>query len=461
MKITFWGAAQEVTGSKHLLKIANQQLLLDAGFFQGHRQEAEAKNRNLPIKGSEIQAIILSHAHLDHCGAIPTLYKSGFRGKIYATPATCDVARIMLEDSADIQVADADYINSYKPSSEWIEPIYTSTEVREVVNLFAPVPYDQEFTPLPNVRAQFIEAGHILGSAQIYLEVAADGQKKKLGFTGDLGRKGLPILKDPAWFGELDYFICESTYGHRVQESLSEMEAIIQEVILQAAEKKGKIVVPAFALGRTQSLIYILHKLTDEGHIPRLPIFIDSPMATELTEVFLKHKDNFDRELRDFFTDEKDPFAFRNLYFTQSVQESKELNKRPGPFIVISTAGMCEVGRIRHHLKNSVENKDNTVMITGFMARNTLGRRLAEKDRQIKIFDRMYNLRARVEVINAFSAHAGQTELLAHIQSVKGLQKLFLVHGEPEAQAVLTQKVKLARPEIEVVSPTFGQTFDL
>lgn len=461
MKLTFWGAAREVTGSKHLLEVGGRRLLLDAGFFQGHRGEAEEKNRNLPFRGEDIDAIILSHGHLDHCGAIPGLYKTGFRGEIFATPATCDVARIIMEDSAEIQVSDSEYINSYKPRNEWIEPIYTPDDAKKVMDLFKPINYGAVFRPLNGVKAKLIEAGHILGSAQVELELEEGSKRVRLGFTGDLGRKGLPILRDPDYFGELDVLISESTYGNRPHDNIAEAEEIVQRVVLSTVERGGKIIVPAFALGRTQALIYILHKLTDLKAIPRIPIFIDSPMATEITEVFLKHKKYFDKELLSFFANEKDPLAFKNLYFTRSVQESKQLNQRRGPFLVISTAGMCEVGRIRHHLKNSVENRNNTVLITGFMAQNTLGRRIVEKNQKIKIFDRMYKLKAKVEVINAFSAHAGQMELFDHIKKIKKLKKVFLVHGEPEAQIALAEKIHSHKPLIKVDRPEFGEIFDL
>jgi metallo-beta-lactamase family protein len=461
MKITFWGASREVTGSKHLLEIGGRRLLLDAGFFQGKRQQAEKKNRNLPFRGEDIDAVILSHGHLDHCGALPTLYKSGFRGDIFATPATRDVAQIIMADSADIQVNDASYINSYKPREQWIEPIYTPEEAKKVMDLFKTVPYGDVFEPVAGVRAKFIEAGHILGSAQVYLECEERDKRLRIGFTGDLGRRGLPILRDPDFFPELDILISESTYGNRKQDSVKQAEEKVKRIVLEAVKKRGKIIVPAFALGRTQSLIYILHKLTDKKEIPRIPIFIDSPMATEITEVFLKHKNNFDKELLRFFANERDPFSFRNLHFTQSVQESKSLNNRRGPFMVISTAGMCEVGRIRHHLKNSIENRNNTILITGFMAKDTLGRRIVEKEPEVKIFDRMYKLKAKVEVINTLSAHAGQAELFEHIKKIKKLRRIFLVHGEPEAQNVFAQKIHGYKPLIKIDRPRFGESFDL
>lgn len=461
MNITFWGAAREVTGSKHLVAVNQKKLLLDAGFFQGHRQEAEEKNRNLPFAGSEIDAVVLSHAHMDHCGSLPTLFKSGFRGKIYATPATCDVARVMLEDSAEIQVNDANYINRYKPKDQWIEPLYTMDDVKAVLDLFEPVGYKKNFSPIKGVETHFIEAGHIMGSAQVDLVLTEGDIRVRLGFTGDLGRRGLPILKDPEYFDSLDYLISESTYGNREHESLNEVEQRMQEIVLRAVERKGKIIVPAFALGRTQSLIYVLHTLTDKKLIPRIPIFIDSPMATELTDVFMDHQDNFDQELTTFFADEKDPFSFRNLHFTQSVQESKELNRRRGPFIVIATAGMCETGRIRHHLKNSIEGRDNVVLITGFMAQNTLGRKIVEHDSPVVIFDQMYHIKAEVSKINAFSAHAGQAELLDHIKQVHDLQKVFLVHGEESAQEVMADKITQQKQGVVVERPEFGQSFEL
>jgi len=460
MKITFWGAAREVTGSKHLLEIGHTKILLDCGFFQGHRQEAEQKNRDLPFKGSDIDVVILSHAHMDHCGSLPTLYKTGFRGKIYATPATCDVTKVMLEDSADIQVHDAEYINRYKSAADMIEPIYTQTEVVEVMKLFQPVEYNKSFQINPEIEFTFIEAGHILGSAQVKLTIRENQKTKTLGFTGDLGRKGLPILRDPAYFDELDYLVSESTYGNRFHESLDEIESQVQKVILSAASKKGKVIVPAFALGRTQGLIYILHKLTDEGKIPRVPIFIDSPMANELTDIFNNNEQYFDDELKEFFGESNNPFAFKNLHFTQSPEESKALNNRRGPMIIISTSGMCEVGRIRHHLKNSVEDKRNFIMIVGFMAKNTLGRHIVEHDPKIKIFDHFYKLRAQVAVLNAFSGHAGQHELLDHIKPIKKLQNIFLVHGEEEGQKVMRDEI-IAMRDVAVDIPDFGHSFEI
>ncbi len=462
MKITFWGATREVTGSKHLLEAGGKKILLDCGFFQGRRQEAEEKNRNLPFEGSEIDMVILSHSHMDHCGALPTLYKTGFRGVVYATPATCDVTRVMLEDSAGIQIHDAAYINRYKKDKDKIEPIYTQDEVTGVMKLFKSVSYNKNFQITPDISITLIEAGHILGSAQIKVTIKEDGKTKTLGFTGDLGREGLPILKDPDYFDELDYLISESTYGNRFHESLDEVETRVQEVILAAASKKGKVIVPAFALGRTQGLIYILHKLTDEGKIPRIPIYIDSPMATELTEVFSRHEDDYDEELISFFgTKHDDPFSFSNLHFTKSPDESKALNHQRGPMIIISTSGMCEVGRIRHHLKNAVEDNRNAIMVVGFMAQHTLGRRIVEKNKKIKIFDHLYKLNAKVSVLNAFSGHAGQSKLLDNIKPIKNLKKVFLVHGEEEGQKIFKDKILEMNDNIKVDIPDFGQSFEL
>ncbi len=461
MNITFWGAAQEVTGSKHLISVNGKNVLLDAGFFQGHRAEAEEKNRNLPFLGSEIDAIVLSHAHMDHCGSIPTLYKTGFRGKIYATPATCDVAQIMLEDSADIQMSDASYINRYKKPSEYIEPLYAQADVAAVMHHFEAKRLREGFEPVPGMRVEFMEAGHILGSAQVHITLTEGERTVRLGFTGDLGRKGLPILRDPEFFDSLDYLVSESTYGNRFHESTDDLEEKLQKVILETLERKGKIIAPAFALGRTQSLIYLLHKLTDQKNIPRIPIFIDSPMATEVTEVFSKHKELYDDELIAFLGNDDDPMSFRNLHFTQSAEDSKSLNHREGPFIVISTSGMCEVGRIRHHLKNSVEQPNNTILVTGFMAEHTLGRRIVERQSKIKLFDTMYPLRARVAVMDALSAHAGQPELLAHIKPITGLRNIFLVHGEPDAQRVMMEKIKSFNQSAAIHNPAFGQSFEL
>lgn len=462
MDITFYGAAREVTGSKHMIQFQGRRLLLDAGFFQGRRQEAEEKNRQLPFAGKDIDAVILSHAHLDHCGSLPTLYKTGFRGTIFATSATADVARIMLEDSADIQVHDAAYLNRHKMGKGTVEPLYTQDEAKGVMNLFHPVRYYEEFEPLPNIRARFLEAGHILGSAQVELTFKiSPSHYAKLGFTGDLGRRGLPILKDPDYFDQLDFLVSESTYGNRLHEDLGEIERLVTKTVRLAHKNKSKIIVPAFALGRTQAIIYVLHKLTDQGKIPRLPIYIDSPMATEVTDVFLRHQDNFDKEIRTIFMDENNPFSFRNLHFTPSVDESKMINMARGPFMVVSTSGMCETGRIRHHLKNSIEKRENIIMITGFMAQNTLGRKIINKEKTVRIFDRRYHVRANVMVINAFSAHADQKELLDHIRPIKGLKKIFLVHGEKAAQDEMGQSIKKIHPHADVDIPACAQQFEL
>lgn len=461
MHITFWGAAREVTGSKHLLEIQGKKVLLDCGMFQGRRQEAEEKNRNLPFKGSSIDAVILSHAHMDHCGSLPTLYKSGFRGTIYATRATCDVTRVMLEDGADIQISDARYINKYKPESEHIEPIYTHEDVQGILRLLKPIEYNQHFSPYEGMEVTFLEAGHILGSAQVHLRLKENGKEVQLGFTGDLGRKGLPILRDPAFFDSLDYLISESTYGNRFHEPLDQVEARVQDVVLSAVANKGKIIVPAFALGRVQGLVYILHKLTDAGRIPRIPMYVDSPMATELTDIFAANQEFFDDEITDFFAHEDNPFSFRNLRYTADIEDSKKLNQMHGPMIIISTSGMAEVGRIRHHLKHAVEDDRNVIMVVGFMAQNTLGRKIVEHESPLIIFDRPYKLKARVEVVNTFSAHAGQKELLDHIAPIRDMKKIFLVHGEESAQDVMKEKITHMKPHLQVETPEMGQQFEL
>ncbi|MGB0757485.1 MAG: MBL fold metallo-hydrolase [Patescibacteria group bacterium] len=461
MNITFWGAAREVTGSKHLLEVNGKKILLDCGMFQGRRAEAEEKNRNLPFEGSSIDAVVLSHAHMDHCGSLPTLYKTGFRGPVYATRPTCDVTKIMLEDAADIQISDARHINKYKPEAEWIDPIYTHEEVAGVLKQMQAVEFDTHTEIFPGVEVTFIEAGHILGSAQVVLHLKEGDKRVKLGFTGDLGRRGLPILKDPAYFDTLDYLVSESTYGNRLHEPLDELEARVQEVVLTAAQQKGKIIVPAFALGRTQGIVYILHKLTDEGKIPRIPIYVDSPMATELTEVFTKNQEFFDDEITSFFADEDDPFSFRNLRYTPSAEDSKALNYQKGPMLILSTSGMAETGRIRHHLKHAVEDSRNVVMVVGFMAQHTLGRRIVEREKQIKIFDRMYDLNAKVFVINSFSAHAGKHELLDHIKPVRGIKETFLVHGEENAQDEMKMEIEKMKETVKVHTPELGQQFEL
>ncbi len=462
MKLTFYGAAREVTGSKHLLEVKGKKILLDCGMFQGHRKEAEKKNRELPFTPSEIDAVVLSHAHLDHCGSLPTMWSQGFRGKVYCTPATRDVTELILLDSAHIQASDNTHIAQVKNQTEPDLPLYTEKEVYEVMKQFVTVPYHQEFDLYKNVKAKFIDAGHILGSAQVELILKELWHEVRLGFTGDLGRSHMPILKDPEQMQDLDFLITESTYGNRTHESFADAKRILQKYVAEAVKRQAKIIVPSFALGRTQELVYLLHELTDAGQIPRFPIYVDSPLAINITEIFKKHPDCFDKETFSTFSASDNPFGFRNLTYTYTTADSIALNNKPGPMMIISAAGMCEGGRIRHHLKNSLENPNNMILITGFMAKNTLGRKIVDQEPMIKIFDNMYRLRAEVVVINALSAHADSVDLMNYVSRVGDrLKKVFIVHGEETQSAVFQGRIKEKYKQLQAFVPDFSQQFKI
>jgi len=467
MKITFFGATRSVTGSKHLIETDDgYKMFLDCGFFQGHRKEAAELNKNFPIDPKTVNSVILSHAHLDHSGLLPLMVKLGFSGPIFATPSTCDVTECMLQDSASIQEDDADYLNRHlKKGEDPIEPIYDSFDAEKAVSLFTRFQYsflgNRWMKINDNIRFKFYDAGHILGSAIVVIEIIEKGVKKTIAYTGDLGRRGIPILRDPEHIKEkVDVLICESTYGDRLHDPITATEGVIEKIIKSAVLKKGIVIVPAFALGRTQELIYVLHRMFKKAAALKIPIFLDSPLATKVTEVFKKHSNIFDNQTwSDFNPKTEIPFIFKYLAYTKTVQESKDLNYREGPFMIISASGMMEAGRVLHHLKNHVSDSRNTVLITGFQAQNTLGRRLQDGENQIKIFNQKYKVKADVVTVPSLSAHADQSDLLDYIQNANPSKKLFLVHGEEESINVLAGEVLKSNPKFELEIPYLGQSF--
>jgi len=443
VSICAYGAAEEVTGSKHLLEWNGRKVLLECGMFQGKRSESRKRNLTLPFAGAEIDTAILSHGHFDHCGNLPTLLKAGFQGTIHSTSATRDIASLVLLDSAHIQAKDAEYLNNRPKRGKdrdqvEIEPLYTEDDVIQTLDHFMSHGYSRPFTALDGLRVTYFDAGHILGSALVLIETNG----LTLGFTGDLGRPGLPILRDPQVLPPLDYLICESTYGNRRHDPMGQALDELAEVIVSTAAKGGRVVIPAFAVERTQELVYYLHLLHDQKRIPDLPIFVDSPMAVNATSIFRAHPECFDAETRRVFTDHaENPFGFERLTLVTDLAESKRINELKYPHVVISSSGMCEAGRILHHLARSVPDHRDTILIVGFMAQNTLGRRLADREKEVKIFGETYPLRARVKILNAFSAHADYEETRVWLRRLDGnrLKGIFLVHGEPDAQAHLKQ----------------------
>jgi metallo-beta-lactamase family protein len=442
MKLTFWGAAGEVTGSMHMVESGGRRFLLDCGLHQGRRAEADAKNRNLPFDGSSIDAVVLSHAHIDHSGNLPTLGKHGFTGPIYSTPATIDLCNWMLRDTAHIQEKDAEFLNrrrenhhnNHKDADHGpVVPLYVTEDAERVLPLFQPVAYHASQTLAPGLTYTPYDAGHMLGSSHVELHEASNGSPVRLAFSGDIGRPGLPIVRDPEPMPPADYLIMECTYGGRLHKSVDHVVNKLADVVNRTAHRGGRIIVPAFAVGRTQQLVLLLHELANEKRIPNIPIYVDSPLAVNVTQVTRDHPECFDEEARAFLLHGEDPFGFQRLQYIRDASESKKLNDLHGPFVVISASGMCEAGRILHHLRNGIEDPRNTVLITGFQAADTLGRKLVEKWREVRIFGEPMRVRAEISSLDELSGHADQAELLAWIKPLApALRKVFLVHGEPE-----------------------------
>ena len=442
MKITSFGAAETVTGSKHLLEFEDgKKLLLDCGLFQGRRKESMIHNQNFPPEVLQADAVILSHAHIDHSGALPSLIKAGYGGPIYATPPTRDLCEIMLRDSAYIHEQDARYLAKKvwpKP-----KPLYTQEDAALTMGHFQLRNYGEEFEPIPGVKIRFIEAGHILGSAQVEITFSENGTERKLGFTGDLGRCNLPILKDPDQLKNLDILITESTYANRFHDDIKQLEDRFLEVVEKTAKRGGKIIIPAFSVERTQEIVYVLHDLHASGRLKfNMPIFVDSPLAVNATDIFKKHRAYYDAETyEDFIEKGKGPFTMQGLEYVRDVERSKELNTLNYPSIIISASGMCEAGRIRHHLKNNIGDPKNTVMIVGFQAENTLGRKLVDKLPEVKIFGKSIRRKCEVEILDAFSAHADKDELFENIKN-SGAQHIICAHGEPGSVDFLAERVR-------------------
>ncbi|HSR32938.1 MAG TPA: MBL fold metallo-hydrolase [Anaerolineae bacterium] len=466
MKLEFLGAVRTVTGSMHLLTVNGSRILLDCGLFQGKRKESYERNHNLPFDAQTIDTVILSHAHIDHSGNIPTLVKSGFQGNIYATPATRDLCSAMLRDSGHIQEYDAYYVNkkSAKKGLPPIEPLYTVEDAANSIQNFISVGYDRPLPVAPGATLTFRDAGHILGSAIVQLNIEEDGLRNKLVFTGDLGRRGMPILRDPEPVEGVDHLIIESTYGDRLHDPIEAAEKTLRRVIVDTYRRGGKVIVPAFSVGRTQELVFALHRLTEAQKIPALPMFVDSPLSVNVTEIFRLHPECYDKEVNQFLADSsrRDPFGFHRLTYVRSVERSKELNFLAEPAIIISASGMCEAGRILHHLKNNIEDPRNTVLIVGWQAPHTLGRRLVERSPVVKIFGEEYRLKASVETINGFSAHADRDELLWYVQQLGAnhLKTAFVVHGEEAASLALADGLRTVGVSQAIV-PQPGQTVEV
>jgi metallo-beta-lactamase family protein len=466
MKLTFYGATGTVTGSMHMLTVNGARILMECGLYQGRREESFERNRNLPFDATEVDAFVLSHAHIDHSGNIPSLTKAGYDGYIYTTPGTRDLCSIMLRDSAHIQVADAEYVNKRhkRKGLPLVEPLYTKEDVQRSLGQFISIAYGRSFPIGPGVELTFFDAGHILGSALVVLDIEEDGQKRRLLFTGDLGRPGAPLLCDPAVPSGASILITESTYGDRLHPSTEENIDRLGQIVRRVSARKGKIVIPAFSVGRTQEIVYSLHQLIDRGKINELPVFIDSPLSVNATEVFLLHPECYDKETNQFLmqTGSRNPFSFASVHYVREVEKSKAINDMEGPAVIISASGMAETGRILHHLKNNIGDSRNAVVIVGWQAPDTLGRRLVEKQPEVKIFGEPYRRRAEVYVLNGFSSHADRNELLGWFDQVRNpsLEHVYVVHGEKSASSALADAI-VERGVSEVLIPERGQEVTL
>ncbi len=443
MHVEFHGAAGEVTGSLHRVVVGDGSVLLDCGLVQGHRAEANRKNRSLPRWAVEADALVLSHAHIDHSGNIPGLIKAGFEGNIYCTPATRDLCSVMLRDAAMIQQQDARYLNRRRDKgAEPIEPLYTVEDAQEAVTRMISVPLHRPIEIAPGVMLTFYDSGHVLGSALVVLDLHEKSQKKRLLYTGDLGREELPLLRNPELVDDVDALIMESTYGDRVHPDISHLDDKLAAIVDKTMKRGGRVFIPTFALERAQEVLFALWRLQERGRLPELPIYIDSPLATSITEIYKLHPESLDPDISDMILSRKDPFSPPGLRYVSDVDESKELQARSESCIVIAGAGMCEGGRILFHFVHGLEDAKNTVVMVGFMAQHTLGRRLIDQERNVRVLGMERTVRAEVVALQGLSAHADRNDLIAFARGIAkrgNLRSLALVHGEPEPRASLAQ----------------------
>jgi len=457
--VTFWGATRTVTGSMHRLDARGQTLLLDCGLFQGRRAESRQRNAEFPFRPRDIDAVILSHAHIDHCGNLPNLVRQGFSGPIYCTPATRALAGVMLGDAAKIQEEDAEYLNRKRARGEpKIEPLYDGRDVYRTLLLFESVPYGKSVKVGRGLDATFSDAGHLLGSAMISLRIEHAGAERCLTFTGDLGRPGLPILRDPEPIPPGDLVISECTYGGHTHEPVDETAERLGEVVRFTAERGGKVLIPAFSVGRTQTIVYFLHQLHNSGRLPDIPIFVDSPMAARATEVFRAHSSCFNEQALQLLEEHPELFGQRFVRYIERQNESVELNHRRHPCVIIAASGMCEAGRILHHLKHNIEDPRTTILVVGFQAPDTLGRRLVEGQPQVRILGRMFSVKAEVVVLNGLSSHADHADLLRSLSPLSASTRAVrLVHGELHRAEALQASLR-AIGFTDVAAPDRGDT---
>ena len=461
MQIHFFGATRTTTGSLFLHEINQQRLLFECGLFQGKRNESVERNRNFPFDPQQIDAVVLSHAHIDHCGNLPNLCRQGYNGNIYCTFATRDLAAIMLEDSAEIQRADAEYVSKKraKKGQPPVEPLYSAEDAEKAVRQFVSINYDRPIPVIDGVTATFRDAGHILGSAQVILDVRDAGRTYRFLFSGDIGRGNDDILRDPERVERVDYLQIESTYGDREHSAKQSANEEVGRLVRDTLDKKGKVIIPAFSVGRTQQIVYTLHQLTCDGKLPKAPIFVDSPLSVNATEVYRLHPECFNDAIYNFLRKRENPFGMENLAYIRELAHSMKLNDLKEPAIIISASGMCEAGRIRHHLRNHISRAENLVLFIGYCAEHTLGAQILSGQNPVNIFGEPHEVRARIASLDAFSGHADKNELRRYVDALTGdIKKIFVVHGEESQAMAFGERLRAMKPKAEVFVPEYKQS---
>jgi metallo-beta-lactamase family protein len=466
MKIKFLGATETVTGSKHLLLTEKgKQILLDCGLYQGMGKETDEMNRKFGLAPPHIDSVILSHGHIDHSGNLPNLMKQGFRGKIYSTTATFDVCKLLLIDSAHIHEGDVEFRNKRfrKKGEPLIKPLYTVEDAERCLDLFRPVERDTDIRINDEISFYFSGNGHIIGSSAVNITAREGNKVTKLFFSGDIGRYSDPLLKPPSVFQQADHIICESTYGDKLHESVGDIEQKLLDIIVETCvNRKGRVVIPAFSLGRTQEILFVLDKLKNQERLPEVPMFVDSPLSSKVTAVVRKHYEDYNDELRDYIKKDPDPFGFPNLKYVEEVEESRKINEIKGPCVIIAASGMADAGRVKHHLRYTVSDERNTVLITGYCAPRSLGAKLLRGDKEVHIFGDFFEVKAQVRSILALSAHADYNEMIRFLscQDKSRVKNIFLVHGEDGPKATFKEKL-LTEGYTKVIIPEKGQSFTL
>jgi metallo-beta-lactamase family protein len=464
MKIHFFGAARTTTGSMYLIKINGKKLLLECGLFQGHREESVNLNLNFPFDPKEVDAVVLSHAHMDHAGKLPNLVKQGYTGKIHCTAATRDLCSIMLLDSAHIQEQDALFVSKVRAKKHFppVEPLYTTADAEQTVTQLAAVDYEQSFQPVPGVTVTFRDAGHIIGSAQVILDVQEGARKFRYLFSGDVGRGNDELLRDPIPVENVDYLQIESTYGGREHAVRIDADAVVGKLVSETIRQSGKVIIPAFSVGRTQQIVYVLHELICAGKLSRIPIFVDSPLSLRATEIYKKHPECLRPTIYETLCNNENPFGMANLTYISTAEESKKLNDLKTPMVIISASGMCEAGRIRHHLKNNISDAKNLLLFIGYCAEGTLGNQITAGKTPVNIFGEPHDVRAKVVSLDTYSGHADKNELKSYVQKISGdLKKIICIHGEESQCLAHAETLKQMKPKAEVIVPEYKQVVEI